>query len=123
VEVDASGKGLGVCLAQLDDDNRVRPILYLSKKLTDRQIISYNTCEKECMSIIFGLGRLSHYLYGTEFTLYTDSKALVWLQNNSMKNNRLYRWSLSLQAFNFKIVHKKGILNSNVDSLSRNLVN
>ncbi|CAF0985550.1 unnamed protein product [Brachionus calyciflorus] len=34
-------------------------------------------------------------------------------------NARLTRWSILLQTFDFEIIHRKGVLHSNVDALSR----
>ena len=38
-------------------------------------------------------------------------------------NNRLARWNLALQPYNFQVIHKAGTLNGNADALSRALIN
>ena len=35
------------------------------------------------------------------------------------ENGRLTRWSLSLQPYNFRVIHRAGTTNANVDGLSR----
>ena len=49
----------------------------------------------------------------------TDHSALKWLMNITDPTARLARWSIYLQAYEFKIVHRKGTTNGNADALSR----
>ncbi|GFQ65220.1 retrovirus-related Pol polyprotein from transposon 17.6 [Trichonephila clavata] len=71
-------------------------------------------------AILFGV-KLKRYINKQiEFYIQTDHNPLVWLKNNAGNNGRLLRWALSLQSFNFTIMHKKGKDNLNVDCLSRN---
>ena len=35
------------------------------------------------------------------------------------ENGRLTRWSLSLQPYNFRVIHRAGTTNANADGLSR----
>ena len=58
------------------------------------------------------------YLLGKRFTIQTDLRALVWLDNLKDKNSRLTRWSLFLQQYDFELIHRKGLANGNADSLS-----
>jgi hypothetical protein len=119
LEVDSSDRCIGCVLSQLDDNGEKRPILYLSKKLSDRQVRGYSTVEKEAMAMLYSLGKLKYYLLGKEFTIYSDSKALEWINQNASKNAKIYRWSLALAAYDFKVIYKKGSLNLNADFLSR----
>lgn len=59
------------------------------------------------------------YLYGTEFIVETDHNALVWLYKVKDSNQKLLRWSLLLQEFNFSVRHKRGRDHLNADALSR----
>ena len=79
----------------------------------------YSTIEREALAVVWSINKLKTYLYGNRFTLVTDHKPLVWLKSAGTKNNRLLRWSLSLQDFEFEVVHRKGSLHSNADGLSR----
>jgi hypothetical protein len=49
----------------------------------------------------------------------TDHNPLTYLNNVSLSSARLTRWRLKLAEYNFKILYKKGSLNSNADYLSR----
>ena len=118
LQADASNIGLGAVLGQLDVNGHERPIVYLSRKLLNREQ-NYTTSEKECLAIAWAIGKLHYYLYDHAFTVYSDHKSLVWLENNYSTNSRLTRWFLSLQPYKFTMLYKKGISNTNADGLSR----
>ena len=59
------------------------------------------------------------YLEGTTFTIQTDHNPLTHLENLKDSHGRLARWALSLQPYDFTIVHRSGKSNSNVNGLSR----
>jgi hypothetical protein len=50
LQVDASDRGLGAVLSQLDNQSLDHPIVFLSRKLVDRET-NYPTVEKECLGI------------------------------------------------------------------------
>ncbi|XP_042145831.1 uncharacterized protein LOC121045858 [Ixodes scapularis] len=118
VQCDASDRGIGAVLSQVDEQGNERPILYISRKLTVREE-AYSTSEKECACLVWAVQKLSCYLAGTKFIVETDHCPLSWLQNMSHKNGRLLRWSLALQQHAFEVRYKKGKLNGNADGLSR----
>ncbi|GBM73598.1 Retrovirus-related Pol polyprotein from transposon 17.6 [Araneus ventricosus] len=117
VQTDASDLGIGIVLSQRDDKNEEHPVSYLSKKFTDAQK-KYGTTKKECAAIISAIKKLKYYLDGQHFTIETDHNPLVWLNSNAGKNQLLRRWSLSLQPFQYKVVHKAGKKHVNADALS-----
>lgn len=75
--------------------------------------------EKELLSVIYGIHQFKVYLYGQKFTVQTDHAALWWLLKLHSPSPRLARWSLTLQQYDFEIVHKPGRLNVLLDILSR----
>ncbi|KAK3887744.1 hypothetical protein Pcinc_001955 [Petrolisthes cinctipes] len=54
---------------------------------------------------MLGVVRFDFYLRGKEFILEVDHKPLVYLNMFRGKNDRLMRWSLSLQAYKYRVVH------------------
>lgn len=118
LQTDASKKGIGAILSQLDNQLREHPVIYLSRQLKTSES-NYSVSEQECLAIVWSIKKLRYYLQGRKFTVITDHKALQWLDNTKLSNSRLMRWSLILQEFNFDIQYRKGILNTNADSLSR----
>lgn len=118
LQCDASNRGLGVVLAQLNEGGEEHPVLYLSRKLTPREE-AFSASEKECLSIVWAIQKLGCYIQGTKFTVETDHCPLSWLKQMSNKNGRLLRWSLILQEYNFEVKYRKGNQNKNADGLSR----
>ena len=118
VSSDASNYGVGGVLSQ-ELDRKVLPIAYASRTLSDTEV-NYSTIEKELLAILFSVETFRPYLYGRQFTLETDHRPLVWLHNVKNPNSKLIRWRLRLNEYDYVIVYKKGIINSNADALSRN---
>ena len=117
VQVDASDRGLGAVLSQMDNGEE-HPVCYLSRKLLPREQ-HYSTIEKECLAIVWALKMLDPYLFGRALAIQTDHNPMRWLNTFKGKNQRLLRWSLALQEYKFTVVHRKGALNGNADALSR----
>ena len=118
LQTDASDRGLGAVLSQMDQTGNEHPIAYYSRKLLPREQ-KYATVEKECLGIVCALKNFEVYLLGREFTICTDHQALKHLQRMKNSNSRLTRWALAIQPFLFDIVHKPGLDNTNADGLSR----
>ena len=117
VQTDASERGVGAVLSQLDDEGLDHPISYFSRKLLPREE-HYATVEKECLAIKLAVQTFRVYLLGRPFTIQTDHRALEWLERLKENNSRLTRWSLALQPFDYRVEYRRGNLNGNADSLS-----
>ncbi|CAM5157383.1 unnamed protein product [Eretmochelys imbricata] len=118
VFTDASDTGLGAVLMQEDEKGERHPIMYLSKKLLPREQ-HYVAIEKECMAMVWALKKLEPYLFGQQFTVYTDDSPLTWLHQMKGANAKFLRWSLLLQDYDMDVVHVKGSANLIADALSR----
>ncbi len=118
LQTDASQFGIGAVLSQVDDYGDEHPTLYLSRKMLSREQ-NYSVAEKECLAIVWAIGKLQYYLFGHRFIVVTDHKSLQWLEKFKASNNRLMRWFLALQPFEYDVVYRKGSANGNADALSR----
>lgn len=115
--VDASDNALGACLMQGNDS--LLPISFASRRLSDCER-KYTITEKECLALVWALNYFKHLLWGMDFEVVTDHKALVWLRERKDMTGRLARWALAIQEYDFKIVHCSGRENVIADFLSRN---
>ena len=71
------------------------------------------------MAIVFALRKLRHYLEGRPFELWTDHAALRFLMTMKDTSNRVTRWALTVQQYDFIIKHIPGTTNRVADALSR----
>ena len=107
VQTDACERGIAAVLSQFDDDGQDHPVVYLSRKFLPLEM-AYATIEKEFLAIVWALQELHPYLYGRRFSVHTDHQPLMWLQRIKNNNQRLLRWSLTLQEYDFDINIRQG---------------
>ena len=95
-----------------------RPIAYASRTLTASEK-NYSQLEKEALSLIFVVHTFHQYLYGHEFTLYTDHKQLTTILGPPpIASARLQQWALQLAAHNYTIQFRPTKAHANADALS-----
>ena len=121
VKCDASAKGLGASIEQ-KHNNSWHTIAFASRFLNEHES-RYSTNELELLAVVWSLEHFKHYLYGTEFTLQTDHRALLSALNENRGNktyqSRLTRWVDRLLPFNFNLEHIPGKNMGFADYLSR----
>ena len=71
------------------------------------------------MVIIEGIKAYHPYLANSHFTVVTDHIALKYLMNVKADTGRIAIWALALQGYDFTVIHRKGVVNTNADALSR----
>jgi hypothetical protein len=120
VETDASDWALGGQLGQRDQEGRLHPVAFYSKKLNGPEL-NYPIHDKELMAIIEAFREWKPYLSGTTYQInvYTDHKNLTSFTTTKDLNKRQIRWYEFLSEFNFQILYKKGSENGRADALSR----
>ena len=83
----------------------------------------YSKNELELLGVVWATEHFKNYLYGAEFEIVTDHKALLSAlnanQSNKTMHSRLTRWINRLLPFNFKIKHIPGKEMGFTDLLSR----
>ena len=114
---DASSEILGAILIQ-GPIGQDLPIAYASRTLNNAER-NYSTTEKELLAIVWACKQYRPYLYGKKFTIVTDHKSLTWVFNVKDPSSRLLRWRLKLEEFDYLIVYKPGVGNTNAGALTK----
>ncbi len=122
IHVDASSKGLGAILTQLDDNSNHRIIEYASKSLNAAQA-KYSNPVREGLGVLWALGTFKYYVYGRSPTVYCDCSAISHIYgrgtNKCPDNLMLREWAARIMQFDIKLKHKPGKLMAIPDALSR----
>lgn len=118
LQTDASDYAYGGQLYQLDNNNEIAVVAFTSKTFKAAQR-NYFTTEKELLALVECLKKFRVYILGQPLTVITDNKAITFLQKCHLNNARMTRWILSIQEYQFEIIHCKGKENIIADILSR----
>jgi hypothetical protein len=71
LHTDWSALGIGAILGQLDEEGKEYVIIYASRS-NNKVENNYSSYEGECPAVVWAIIHFRPYLYGTNFTLYTD---------------------------------------------------
>ena len=74
---------------------------------------------KKCLAIVWGVSKFRLNLAGKPFILQTDYQPLTFLNVAKFKNDRIMRWALALQGYDFTVNDIPGKDNVLADFLSR----
>ena len=115
---DLSQQGLGAVLSQKPEGGQEHVVAYASRSCNPAEK-NYSSYDGESLVVVWAVRHFRQYLMGSPFTLYTDHRALKWMMSTSELTGRLARWSLMLQEYEFKIIHRPGVDNAVADCCSR----
>ncbi|KAJ1519211.1 hypothetical protein ONE63_011183 [Megalurothrips usitatus] len=123
---DASPYGLGVALCHtvtINGKPMDRPVMLWSCTLNQAQQ-NYAQIDREGLAVIAGVTKAHRFIWGRRFTLVTDCEAIsrIFSPSKSLPvrtGHRLQHWATILQAYDYKLVHKKAEHLVVADALSR----
>ena len=115
---DSSDHSMGYVLSQCDKNGLEHPIAYGGRTLHGHEL-KWHITDKEGLALVEAVNHFRPYLANNSFTVYTDNVSVKWLKHIKNCQGRLGRWALTLQGYNFEIVHKASSANGNADGLSR----
>ena len=103
IEMDASGKGIGMALLQSESNERenLHPIAYGSKTFTPVET-HYANIECELLGLVGALEKLHYFTFGRHLMILTDHKPLISISKKALVNAppRLQRLLLRLHNYN-----------------------
>ncbi|CAB0042195.1 unnamed protein product, partial [Trichogramma brassicae] len=114
---DASDYAIGAILGQ-GEVGKDHACAYASRCLKSAEL-RYPTYDKELLAVVYGKEQFYYYLWGRKFTVVTDHQALVHFSKTRKPDLRFNRLKAELRGYEFDIVYRRGLVNSNVDALSR----
>lgn len=118
LHTDASTLGVGAALYQVQD-GQPRVIAFASRGLSKSER-KYPAHKLEFLALKWAVTeKFSDYLYGTDFTVVTDSNPLTYLLTSAKLDATGYRWLSSLSTFSFQLQYRAGKRNLDADALSR----
>jgi len=119
LDVDACGTHLGAALLHEQDDGKLQPVAYISRRLATNEL-PYGVTEKEFLAVVWASLKLRPYLEGDHFLVHTDHDWLRWILNTEgSRNPRLARWRLRLSELESDVVCKPGMTHYLADSIFR----
>ena len=121
LETDASIKGIGAILSQVQSDGQCHSVAYASRSLTAAQR-NYGITELETLAVVWSITHFHSYLYGYRVTVFTDH-TVVQILNTPTPSGKHARWWSRVYGSGVSevnIVYCSGKTNTNADALSHN---
>ena len=120
LETDASDFTVAGQIGQQDNQGRLKPIAFFSRKLHGAEL-NYPIYDKEFLAIVLYFKEYRHYLLGSKHrvTVYTDHKNITHFTIMQELNSQQLHYAETMAEFNYKIIHRKGLENGRANALSR----
>ena len=117
---DASPRGLGAVLSQVDDTDKVRVTAYASQTLrpSEQSMCNYSSAKLELLALKWAVTeKFRDYLLGSKFMVYTNNNPLAYIQTSMLGVSQI-SWLSKLALFDYNIIYRSGRTNKVADALS-----
>ena len=121
LETDASLRGLGGVLSQVNEQGKTHIKAYMSQTLrpSEKSMHNYSSAKLELLALKWAVTKkFRDYLLGLKFTVYTDNNPLAYVQTSKLGASQIC-WLSKLALFDFKIIYRSGKTNQAADALSQ----
>ena len=120
LETDASLRGLGAVLSQVNEEGKTHVIAYARQTLrpTEKSMHNYSSAKLELLALKWAVTKtFRDYLLGSKFTVYTDNNPLAYIQTSKLGASQIH-WLSKLVLFDFNIIYRSGKTNQPADAFS-----
>jgi hypothetical protein len=97
---------------------RLYPIGFSGRKCSTSESFLHSFMN-EALAVNFGIDKWRIFLWGKEFTVLTDCRALIWLLSYEGTNAAVRRLQFEILGYWFTICHRSAAANADTDGLSR----
>ena len=118
LESDASLRGLGAVLSQVDDTGKVCVIAYASQTLrpSEQSMHNCSSAKLELLALKWAVTKkFRDNLLGSKFTVYTDNNPLVYVQMSKLGVSQIC-WLSEHALFDFDIIYRSSRTNKAADA-------
>ena len=125
LEIDASLKGLGACLSQIDENGEVHPLAYASRGLRGSELKyrDYSSFKLELLGLNWAVTeKFGDLLMGHHCEVLTDNNPLAHLETAKLGATE-QRWVAKLALYDISTKYRTGKSNKVADALSRHPLN
>jgi len=122
IEIDTSDFAIGAVLSQRDEEGRLHPVAFHSRKFQPVEI-NYKIHDKELLAIVNAFKHWRRYCEGAtnQVQVFSDHQNLEYFTTTKILNRRQARWAQELAGIDFRIYYQPGNRNGKPDALSRRL--
>jgi len=120
METDTSDFAIGAVLSQRNEENRLHPVAFHSRKFTPAEI-NYEIHDKELLAIVDAFKHWRRYCEGAthKVQVFSNHPNLEYFTTTKVLNQRQARWAQELAEIDFQIHYRPVTQNGKPDALSR----
>ncbi|XP_020598499.1 uncharacterized protein LOC110038079 [Phalaenopsis equestris] len=95
-------------LAQMNEEEKENALYYLSRRFIPAEM-RYPPIEKHCLSLVFSVQKLRHYMLSHHVDLISRVNPLQYLMTRPTLAGRLARWAMILSQFDISYVPQRAV--------------
>ena len=121
VTTDASAKGAGAVLSQVDTTGKESVVAFWSRRFSPSEQ-NYSVTEREALAAVNAVEKWKLFVWGRNFTLRTDHSALCSILSSRFSGRagaRVARWQSRLVPYSYTVEYVPGHKLPGADALSR----
>jgi len=120
IETDASDFPIRVVLSQRDDEGKIHPLAFHSRKFQPAEI-NYEIHDKELLAVVDAFKHWRRYCEGAMYQtqVLSDHQNLEYFTTTKVLNRWQAQWAQELAGINFRIYYRPRSQNGKLDALSR----